>query len=246
MLSLELRKLNDDWLELLKPFIDSKYGMEVISQIDEHLIREAPDFHPTKKQLLRPFHSVAVNDIKVIIVGHYPYPQKRHASGLPFSNPKNQDMAVSIKNVFKAITADVGGKFPQTGCLEHLPPQGVFLINRKFTTGSNTSRFRDGHANIGWEHFSKAVITLLGEKLDKAAFLLWGKLAKESAEWINKRHIVLKACHPSKPAPSAALAPPFLTCHHFSQTNKFISDFGLGREISWLPTEGDSVRELRR
>ena len=232
MLSLELRKLNDDWKELLAPYLASTSGIDAITKIDNYLANQCFDFHPPRKEFLRPFKLISVKDVRVVIVGHYPYPNSFHATGLPFSNPKSVPMAFSVKNIFQAIINDVGGIMPDNGCLEHLPPQGVLLINRKFTTSSNFEKFSKGHSDIGWEHFSRAIIYLLSNKLRQAAFLLWGSSAKEISRWIGSNHLVLKSTHPSFNPPEESN--PFLRCQHFSKANAFISENNLGTKIDWL------------
>ena len=190
MFSLELRKLNNDWLDLLDPFLRSAKGKRVITELDEFLIGNT-NFHPAKSDLLTPFKLISPRDIRVIIVGHYPYPNPSHATGLPFSNPKNVPMSLSAKKIFEAIISDVGGSFPQNGSLNYLCSQGVFLINRKFTTGLPFNRYPTGHKGVGWEEFSKSVIYLISKELENLVFMLWGASAKEVEPVIQQKHLVL-------------------------------------------------------
>ena len=224
--------MNDDWKELLDPYLASASGVDAVTKIDDYLLSKCFDFHPPRKEILRPLNLVSVKNIRVIIVGHYPYPKSSHATGLPFSNPKSIAMALSVKNIFQAIINDVGGIMPDSGCLEYLPPQGVLLINRKFTTSSNFAKFPQGHSDIGWEHFSRAIIYLLSKKLPRVTFLMWGNSAKEASKWIKPSHLVLNSTHPSFNPPDGDN--PFLRCRHFSRANAFISEHNLGNKIDWL------------
>lgn len=244
MLSPRLNSLPNDWLELFKPYLDSEKGQDIIKKIDDYLEVQRGNFHPVADKILAPFHSVPVERVKVVIVGHFPYPNPAHVTGLPFSNPINIPMAKSVKNIYRAILRDIGGIMPAHGSLEHLPPQGVLLINRKFTTGPVYNDFPKGHSNIGWEHFSAAVVHLLSKRLPETVFLLWGKPAGELANMqrrlntglcepiIDERHLILTSTHPSYDPP---FENPFLMCRHFSLTNDFLRENGRLPEIDWLP-----------
>jgi len=163
MLSLRLNSLPDDWLELFKPYLESKKGQGIITKIDGYLEVQRDNFYPVADRILASFHSVSVERVKVVIVGHFPYPNPVHVTGLPFSNPINIPTAKSVENIFRAILRDIGEIMPIHGNLEYLPPQGVLLINRKFTAGPRYNDFPKGHSNIGWEHFSAAVVHLLSK-----------------------------------------------------------------------------------
>ena len=257
MLSCELKKLNQDWRDLLAPCLGENFDDPIVRRIDDFLSNAPSNFFPSKEDMLKPF-KISVKDIRVVIVGHYPYRQNWQATGLPFSNPPHISKRQSVKNIFKAIIGDIYGsdhideKMPSSGCLEYLPPQGVFLINRIFTNVDGG----DGHKNEGWEEFSESVICLLSTELDSSVFMLWGDSAKKLSGCIDdKKHLVLTAYHPSSRS-SYDNPQNFLRCKHFSQANtylkkrergKFILSFlrlllpnkylkkrGRGKPIKWL------------
>lgn len=154
ILSNEIDSLPSDWKHLLQPYLESNTGKQNINNLNEFLFKQGTSFHPKAERMLAPFHSLAVHQIRCVIVGHYPYPKPYHATGLPFSNPKSATMALSVRTIYEAILNDIGGNMPSNGSLEHLPPQGVLLINRKFTTGKSYDEYPQGHSGVGWEHFS--------------------------------------------------------------------------------------------
>ena len=233
MLSCQIKTLPEDWLELLEPYLTSEKGINTIAQLDNFLNSLKGNFHPNEHKMLAPFHSVSVQKIRVVIVGHFPYPNANHTTGLPFSNPRHHSMALSVQNIFKSITNDLGGKMPDHGNLEHLTEQGVFLLNRKFTTSYPYKTFPKGHTGVGWENFSAAVIYLLSKKLDNSVFLLWGVCAGEAQRWIQNRHLILRSNHPSYSPKNGEN--PFLTCKHFSITNNFLLSNNRAPIIDWLP-----------
>ena len=252
MLSCELKKLNQDWRDLLAPCLGENFDDDIVKRIDKFLSSEHPNFYPPKENMLKPFRNVSVEDIRVVIVGNCPYPCDKQATGLPFSSPPDSEKGKSVKCIFKAMIVDIYGinhndekmldeKMPNSGCLEYLPPQGVFLINRKFTVASDGKEHED---NV-WEEFSKAVICLLSKKLDSSVFMLWGGPAKKLRDCIDKnKHLRLEAYHPAAPLHRSYkdvdqdrinYVDQDLICRkHFSQANDYLEKKGRGKPINWL------------
>jgi len=94
MLSEQINLLPCDWLELLKPYLTSERGKRTIAQLDNFLMSQVGCFHPNQHKMFAPFHSISVQKIKVVIVGHFPYPKASHTTGLPFSNPTQTSMSL--------------------------------------------------------------------------------------------------------------------------------------------------------
>ncbi|HSZ72440.1 MAG TPA: uracil-DNA glycosylase family protein, partial [Cytophagaceae bacterium] len=85
------------------------------------------------------------------------------------------------------------------------------------------------HQNKGWEEFTDAVIQVLNEEKEHLVFLLWGAYAQKKGSFIDtKKHLVLKAAHPS---PFSAYNG-FMGCKHFSKTNDYLKSKGL-KPIEW-------------
>ena len=54
------------------------------------------------------------------------------------------------------------------------------------------------HKKSGWQDFTNAVIKKLSDERTGLVFMLWGNFAKQKAVFIDeKKHLVLKAAHPS-------------------------------------------------
>jgi uracil-DNA glycosylase len=70
----------------------------------------------------------------------------------------------------------------------------------------------------------------LNQEKEQLVFLLWGNFAKEKGAHIDqKKHLVLKAAHPSPFAADKG----FYGCRHFSKTNQYLIEHGLD-PIDWL------------
>jgi uracil-DNA glycosylase len=130
--------------------------------------------------------------------------------------------------MYKEIESDLGVKMPRDyGNLTHWAKQGVLLLNATLTVRANQP---NSHASIGWSQFTDAVIQKLNQEKEQLVFLLWGNFAKEKGAHIDqKKHLVLKAAHPSPFAADKG----FYGCRHFSKTNQYLIEHGLD-PIDWL------------
>ncbi|MBR4815156.1 MAG: uracil-DNA glycosylase, partial [Paludibacteraceae bacterium] len=73
------------------------------------------------------------------------------------------------------------------------------------------------------------VIKEISDKKNNVVFMLWGSYAQRKGAVIDtKRHLVLKAVHPS---PLSAYRG-FIGCGHFSQANQYLASKGL-TPIQW-------------
>ena len=108
--------------------------------------------------------------------------------------------------------------------------QGVLLLNASLTVRANLP---NSHSGLGWQTFTDEVIQKLNDQKDHLVFMLWGNFAKEKGARINeKKHLVLKAAHPSPFAADKG----FFGCKHFSKTNEYLVQQGI-QPIDWLIKE---------
>lgn len=164
-----------------------------------------------KKNILPPdpfyaFKITPYESIKVVIIGQDPYPSKEHAHGLAFSSLSSK-VPASLKNIFKELK-----KHSTSGDLTSWAHQGVFLLNRILTVEEGKPL---SHKDMGWEIFTDNVLRFLSQK-DFLIFCLWGKKAQEIEPLISKKHLILKAGHPSPLSVKS-----FLGCNHFSIINNY-------------------------
>lgn len=190
--------------------------------------------YPAEEQVFSALHSTPYDQVKVVIIGQDPYHGPGQAYGLAFGVPKGVPIPPSLRNIFKELHSDLGIPPPQHGCLLHWAKQGVLLLNATLTVADSNPR---SHYGKGWERFTDAVVAQLGLRKNPTVFLLWGKSAQEKIAHIhevadNARHLILTAPHPS---PLSAYQG-FLGCHHFSQTNAFLKQHGIGI-IEWAIPE---------
>jgi uracil-DNA glycosylase len=151
--------------------------------------------YPRGEHIFNAFAFTPFHQVKVVILGQDPYHQPNQAHGLSFSVQPPTPPPPSLQNIFKELVADVQVPFPTHGNLERWARQGVLLLNASLTVEDSKPM---SHSNIGWEHFTDAVIAILNHQQNHLVFVLWGKFAQSKKELItNDTHLVLESSHPS-------------------------------------------------
>ena len=211
------------WKEWLEEEWKKPYFKELSAFL--HNEYKTKDIYPPKEKVFTAFNACTYDDIKVVILGQDPYHQRGQAHGLCFSVISGVQIPPSLLNIYKEINSDVGCDIPNNGYLLPWAKQGVFLLNTVMSVEDSKPK---SHANKGWEVFTDNVIKKINEKDDPVVFLLWGRDARNKANMISEKHLVLEAAHPS---PLSAYNG-FFGCKHFSKTNEFLKNNGRG-EINW-------------
>jgi uracil-DNA glycosylase len=126
----------------------------------------------------------------------------------------------SLRNIYEEIHSEFGTPPPASGDLTRWARQGVLLLNATLTVRRGLA---GSHQRRGWETFTDAAIRALATEREHLVFLLWGSYAGQKAAFIDpQRHLVLRSAHPS---PLSAYRG-FFGNHHFSLTNKWLTDHG--------------------
>ena len=189
-------------------------------------IKLKKQIYPQPNEYFFAFDSISFEKVKVVILGQDPYHGPRQAHGLCFSVRKGVSPPPSLLNIFKELKSDVGVAFPNHGCLTNWAKQGVFLLNAVLTVEAKKA---GSHQNKGWERFTDQVIYMLNKKRENLVFMLWGSFAQKKGSIIDsKKHLVLKAPHPSPFSADRG----FFGCAHFSKANTYLKAHGQ-KEINW-------------
>ena len=216
-------KLNNDWDELLADEFQQNYYLQLRDFLKEAYSTRT--IYPNMHDIFNALKLTPYNKVKAVIVGQDPYINPGEAHGLAFSVGPQAKIPPSLTNIFKEAYNDISISTPDNGHLISWAVQGVLLLNTVLTVEARRSR---SHAGKGWEHFTDRVLSLLNEREKPAVFLLWGKDAQTKGQIITKKHhLILQAAHPSPLAGGR-----FFGCKHFSKTNAFLKENGLG-EIDW-------------
>jgi uracil-DNA glycosylase len=218
---IKLTKLNPKW-----------YEYSAFDLVEETLLNVVKDKKKTGKDnepaLTKIFAAFGMDpaDLKVIVLGMDPYPSGE-ATGMAFDNriaPHPIKPSPSLANIIKLIRkvpeedqfkSDINS--PPSTYLEHLPKQGVLLLNTALSVRRGVP---NSHKSI-WTPFTTALIKDINEKHDGIIWILWGNNAKAYKNMItNSTHIAIEGVHPSPLAGAGKKSHPFLDKNYFILTNE--------------------------
>lgn len=210
----------ESWRNRLQPEFDKPYFGELAQFLRHEYSTQR--VYPLGALMFNAFNKCSFDDTRVVILGQDPYHGEGQANGLAFSVADGITKPPSLVNIFKEIQDDLGKPIPKSGNLERWASQGVMLLNATLTVRAGQA---GSHQGKGWETFTDAVIKLISDEKRHVVFMLWGAYAQKKGAIIDgKKHLVLKAKHPS---PMAANYGGWFGNKHFSQANTYLESNGL-------------------
>lgn len=222
------------WDDLI--FFRSVVFDEIVEELESQT-RAGVSILPSPEDILNALKYTPFGEVKVVILGQDPYPDKSHAHGLAFSVPDGvHPYPASLKNIFRELQDDIGCPEPETGCLIPWAEQGVLLLNTALTVVEGQ---RGSHTKLGWNLLVNLAMREISEQHEGIVFILWGKKAQAKTTYISnkKTHLILRGAHPS---PLAANKGGFFGTKPFSQTNEFLKQNGKP-EIRWCLDRGKKL-----
>lgn len=192
-----------DWMKV----IDRTELNNVMAKVGQEY-RKKP-LCPAQSYVFRAFELCPLKDLKVVMLGQDPYPQKRVATGVLFGNRKevDEDNLSPSLNVVKeaAINFEVPHyciTFDQT--LESWAKQGILMINSALTVEMN----RIGSHVMLWRPFIAKLLKNLSEYDTAIIYVLFGRQAQTFKPYINdKFNHIIEIEHPAYFARSGTKMP---------------------------------------
>ena len=206
--------LNNDWNSLLKEEFRKPY----FERLEGFLRREYAEkiVYPNMDDIFSALQLTAYKDTKVVILGQDPYHSAGQAHGLSFSVNPEVRIPPSLRNIYQELHSDLGCSIPNNGHLQKWAEEGVLLLNTVLTVREGEPH---SHREKGWEKFTNKVISLISERENPVAFILWGRPAQSKIDLIDTRkHKVIESPHPS---PLSAYRG-FFGSGPFSKVNDFL------------------------
>lgn len=203
-----------DWLDVI-PYFESEDFKDVTRYLA--IARDAGfNVLPAKKDIFKAFELTPFEDVRVVVLGQDPYPNKEHAMGLAFSVPPEvHPLPKSLINIFKELKVDTG-IVRTSGDLTGWAEQGVLLLNSHLTVLEGD---RGSHATMGWTTLTNQAIRALNTHRNNVVFILWGQHAAPKINLIDDaRHMTIVSAHPS---PLSAYKG-FFGSKPFSRTNDYL------------------------
>ncbi|MCL2719338.1 MAG: uracil-DNA glycosylase [Lachnospiraceae bacterium] len=217
--------IQNDWLPAVEEEFRKQYYRELFNFIkNEYSIKR---IYPPADDIFNAFHFTPLKKVKVLLLGQDPYHNENQAHGLSFSVlPSQPEIPPSLQNIYKELKDDLGLNIPNHGYLKKWADQGVLLLNTVLTVRAHQA---NSHQGKGWEQFTDAIIRAVNNEDRPIVYFLWGRPAGNKAAMLtNKKHLILKAPHPS---PLSAYRG-FFGCKHFSRANEFLAANG-EQMIDW-------------
>jgi uracil-DNA glycosylase len=218
-------QLHPEWLEVLGGEFEKDY-MRRLKRFLVERKRAGATIYPPGPLIFNALDSTPLSKVKAVILGQDPYHGPGQAHGLCFSVREGVRPPPSLVNIFKELESDIGLPVPNHGCLQPWADRGVLLLNAVLTVERGNA---GSHQGKGWEQFTDAAVRAVNEQRDNVVFLLWGSHAQKKGAGIDrKRHLVLKAPHPSPLSAHRG----FLGCRHFSKANEWLQSRGVA-PVDW-------------
>lgn len=143
---------------------------------------------PNQSDVFRAFELCPLKDLKIVMLGQDPYPQRGVATGILFGNRKevSEDNLSASLNVVKeaAINFEIPHyciTFGQT--LESWAKQGILMLNSALTVEMN----RIGSHVILWRPFISRLLKNLSDYDTGIVYVLFGKQAQTFKPYINEK-----------------------------------------------------------
>lgn len=219
------KRYDESWDSVFKPLFQHD-GMKKLAAFVQKE-RNDNEVFPPQHLVFNAFLLTPFDKVKVVILGQDPYHNVGQAHGLSFSVPEGIVIPPSLKNIFTELSSDIDGfQTPVSGDLTHWANQGVLLLNATLTVRAHQA---GSHQKKGWEEFTDQLISNISTQLEGVVFMLWGSYAQKKSVLIDeKKHLILKAVHPSP----LSVYRGFYGSKHFSQTNSFLVHQGKS-PIDW-------------
>jgi len=217
-------KFDNDWNEILK----DEFNKDYYKSLRAFLIKEyrSKTIYPDMYDIFNALHYTAYKDVKVVILGQDPYHGKGQAHGLSFSVKPGIAPPPSLINIFQELKEDLGCYIPNNGYLKKWADEGVLLLNTALTVVAGNA---NSHRNMGWEHFTDRIISILNLREEPMVFILWGSNAQSKVKLItNPNHLILKSPHPSPLSSYRG----FFGSKPFSKANNFLVSKGI-KPVDW-------------
>lgn len=182
-----------EWMRV----IDKRSLEEVLNKLGPEYKRKP--ICPAQSKVFRAFELCPYNDLKVVMLGQDPYPQKGVATGILFGNDKEvaeENLSPSLQVIKEAaINFEIPHNciiFDQT--LESWAKQGILMINSALTVEMN----KVGSHVMLWRPFISKLLKNLSDNNTATVYVLFGRQAQTFKPYINgKFNHIIEVEHPA-------------------------------------------------
>lgn len=155
-------------------------------------------FCPQLKDVFKAFKLCRYNNLRVVILGQDPYPQKDVATGLAFANSSNtpEESYSPSLDILKESVIDF--TIPHRSInfepsLEKWEEQGVLLLNSALSCDLG----KPGSHALMWRPFISSFLSNLSSRTSGIVYVLMGTQAQSFENCIAKNNYVIRCRHPA-------------------------------------------------
>ena len=177
--------------------IDKEELESVLSKLEPEYKRKP--ICPAQSNVFKAFEVCPYDELKVVMLGQDPFPQKGVATGILFGNKegtRDEDLSPSLQIIKEAA---INFEIPHNctifdPTLESWAKQGILMINSALTVEMN----KVGSHVMLWRPFIASLLKNLSENETGIIYVLFGKQAQTFKPYINKHlNTVLEENHPA-------------------------------------------------
>jgi uracil-DNA glycosylase len=110
-----LNEIDDSWKGFFQQEMKKDYFLKLLNEINEEYSKN--DCCPAKENVFRIFRELAINKVKVVVLGQDPYYQTGIADGIAFSSGKLNYVPASLRNIFLELKNELNVLPPRSGNL---------------------------------------------------------------------------------------------------------------------------------
>jgi uracil-DNA glycosylase len=210
------------WRKALEPYLGTSSFLRLSDTLTQEFSTEKT-IYPAPEHFFRAFEETDLDQVKVVLIGQDPYHGPGQATGLSFAVPNHHHpKPPSLRNLLRELKEDLGTEpTPGHSDLTAWAQQGVLLLNTSLSVRAGEPA---SHAGIGWEDFTREVLSHLRTRTKGLVFLLLGNHAQGlmKGELPAPDHRMILAPHPS---PLSAYRG-FFGSRIYSRTNEALNELG--------------------
>lgn len=155
-------------------------------------------FCPQIKDIFKVFRMCSLSNLRVVILGQDPYPQRNVATGIAFANsPDTPEESYSPSlNILMESVIDFTVPHRRIifdPSLEKWEAQGVLMLNSALTCELG----KPGSHALLWRPFINSFLSKLSMQYTAVVYVLMGSQAQSFESSIAKNNYVIKTRHPS-------------------------------------------------
>ena len=207
--------------------LDGNLPETELEQLARALSDERRVVLPARDQWFRALDETPLSEVRAVILGQDPYPTQGQAEGLAFSVPDGMlPVPPSLRRILSEAARESTIAPGRTSLLQWTR-RGVLLLNTALTVPEGMA---GGHAKIGWQPVTDAILRVAASQPGPIVFMPWGVHARAAVRQAGiqdgRPHILCPSVHPMERRGA------FIGSNPFGCANDQLLALGLG-PIDW-------------